>query len=102
MRFIFKGYLLRWAFLLLLARYRSLALMLQILKKVFRHKFLENGDRPLFRRLFFWNKKGRVPILLVNGKERATGPSVKKGDRPLFYLVLPLVYRLLDLTKIRG
>ncbi len=40
--------------------------MMQISNKVFRHKFLENGDRPLF------------------------SP------------VLPLAYRLLDLTKIRG
>ena len=62
MRFIFKGYLLIWVFLLLLARYRSLALMMQISNKV----FMENGDRPLF------------------------SP------------VLPLAYRLLDLTKIRG
>ncbi len=71
--------------------------MMQVSNKVFRHKFLENGDRPLF-----WNKKGRGPILLVNGKERATVPSMKKGDRPLFFPVLPLAYRLLDLTKIRG
>ncbi len=72
--------------------------MMQISNEV----FMENGDRPLFRRLLFWNKKGRAPILLVNGKERATVPSMKKGDRPLFSPVLPLAYRLLDLTKIRG
>ena len=46
--------------------------MMQILNKV----FIENWDRPLF-----WNKKGRVPILLVNGKERAAVPSMKKGGR---------------------
>jgi hypothetical protein len=76
--------------------------MMQILDKV----FMENGDRPHFRRLLFWNNKGRAPILLVNGQERATVPSMKKGaekkGRALFSPVLPLVYRLLDLTKIRG
>ncbi len=49
--------------------------MMQILDKV----FMENGDRPHFRRLLFWNNKGRAPILLVNGQERATVPSMKKG-----------------------
>jgi len=87
-----------WAFLLLLARYRRLALMMQVSNKI----FMENKDRPLFRRLLFWNKKRRAPILLVNGKERTTVRSMKKGDRPLFTPVLPLAYRLLDLTKIRG
>ena len=87
-----------WAFLLLLARYRSLALIMQVSNKI----FMENKDRSLFRRLLFWNKKRRAPILLVNGKERTTVPSMKKGDRPLFAAVLPLAYRLLDLTKIRG
>ena len=76
--------------------------MMQISNKVFRHEFLENGARPLFRRLLFRNKKERAPILLVNGKERATVPSMKKGDRPLFPPVVPLAYRLIDLTKIRG
>ncbi len=72
--------------------------MMQISNEV----FMENGGRPLFRRLLFWNKKRRGPILFVNGKEGATVPSMKKGDRPLFSLVLPLAFRLLDLTKIRG
>ncbi len=72
--------------------------MMQISNKV----FTEKRDRPFFHRLLFWNKKGRAPILLVNGKERATVPSTKKEDSPLFYPVLPLAYRLLDLTKIRG
>ena len=72
--------------------------MMQISNEV----FMENGGRPFFRRLLFWNKKRRGPILLVNGRERATVPSMKKGDRPLFSLVLPLAFRLLDLTKIRG
>jgi hypothetical protein len=76
--------------------------MMQISNKVFRHKSLENEDRSLFRRLLFWNKKGRAPVLLVNGKERATVPFMKKGERPLFFPVLPCAYRLLDLTKIRG
>jgi len=72
--------------------------MMQISNEV----FMENRGRPFFRRLLFWNKKRRGPILLVNGKERATVPSMKKGGRPLFPLVLPLAFRLLDLTKIRG
>jgi hypothetical protein len=72
--------------------------MMQISNKV----FMEKEDRPLFHRLLFWNKKGRAPILLVNGKERATVPSTKKEGSPLFYPVLPLAYRLRDLTKIRG
>ncbi len=71
--------------------------MMQILNKV----FMEKGDR-----LLFWNKIRRFPILLVNRKERATVPSMekgaeKKGQAP-FPPVLPHVYRLLDLTKIRG
>lgn len=77
--------------------------MMQILNKV----FIENGDRPLFRRPLFWIKKGRAPILLVNGKERAAVPSMKKGGRKkeagtFFSPVLPFASRLLDLTKIRG
>ncbi|MBA7658226.1 hypothetical protein ES703_66175 [subsurface metagenome] len=72
--------------------------MMQISNKV----FMEKRDRPLFRRLLFWNKKRRAPILLVNGKERAGASSMKNRDRPLFPPVLPLAYRLLDLTKIRG
>lgn len=68
--------------------------MMQILNKV----FIENGARPLF-----WIKKGKAPILLVNGKERAAVPSMKKGGRkkeaekrrqepffPLFYPLLPV------------
>ena len=63
--------------------------MMQILNKV----FIENGGRPLF-----WIKKGRAPILLVNGKKRATVPSMKKGAEkkgqapffPCFTLCLPL------------
>jgi hypothetical protein len=43
MRFIFKGYLLRWLFLLLLAGYRSLALMVQISNEIFRHESWEKG-----------------------------------------------------------
>lgn len=55
--------------------------MMQISNEV----FMENGGRPLFRRLLFWNKKRRGPILFVNGKERATVPSIKKrGQAPFF------------------
>jgi len=99
--------------------------MMQILNKVFRHKFVEIGDsslnrekgaRPLFRRLLFWNKIGKAPISLVNRnkgnrsssllcenrKEMGTDPSLKKVACPLFFPVLPRAYRLLDLTKTRG
>jgi hypothetical protein len=55
---------------------------------------MENRGRPLFRRLLFWNKKGRAPILLVNGQERATVPSTKKWGQapffPCFTVCLPL------------
>ncbi len=76
--------------------------MMQILNKI----FIENGNRPHFRRLLFWNKKGRAPILLVNGQERATVSSMKKGlekrGQAPFFPDLPRACRLLDLTKIRG
>jgi len=62
--------------------------MMQILNKV----FIENGDRPHFRRPLFWNKKGRAPILLVNGKERAAVPSMKKGGRNLFFPCFTLCF----------
>jgi len=102
-------------FLLLLTPYRSLALMMQILNKVFRHEFVEKGGRPPF-----WNKIGKAPIslgirnkgnrdssiLCENRKEIATVPSLKKVACPLFPAlfspVLPCAYRLLDLTKTRG
>ena len=71
--------------------------MMQISNKVFRHKYLENGDRPLF-----WNIIRRFPISVLNGKERATVASLKKGACPVFSPVLPRAYRLLDLTKTRG
>ena len=65
--------------------------MMRIANKVF------NGDR-----LLFWSIIRRFPILLVNVKERATVPSLKKVACPLFILVLPRVYRLINLTNTRG
>ena len=47
--------------------------MMQVSNNVF------NGDR-----LLFWNIIRRFPILLVNGKERAKVPSLKKVACPLF------------------
>jgi hypothetical protein len=75
--------------------------MMQVLKKVFMEN-VENGDRPHFHRILFWNIIRRFPILLVNGKERAIVPSLKKVACPLFYPILPRAHRLPDLTKIRG
>jgi len=70
--------------------------MMQISNKVFNGDIF-NGDR-----LLFWNIIRRFPILLVNGKERATVPSLKKVACPLFSPVLHLACRLLDLTNTRG
>ncbi len=71
--------------------------MMQIENKVFRHRFLQKWGR-----LLFWNIIRRFPILLVNGKEKVTVPSLKKVACPLFIPVLHFAYRLLDLTKTRG
>ena len=82
--------------------------MMQILNKVFRHKFVEKRGR-----LLFWSKKRRASILLVsrnkgnrsssllceNRKEMGTVLSLTKGACslfppsffPCFTLCLPLV-----------
>jgi hypothetical protein len=68
--------------------------MMQVSNKVFRHNFLEKGDR-----LLFWNIIRRFPILLVSGKERATVPSLKKVACPLFSPFFPCFTPCLQVTR---
>lgn len=100
--------------------------MMQILNNAFRHKSLEKWDRKWGQATFLthskeifylaYKRKGKSDITLfeksslspfyfLNGKERATGPSLKKGVCPVFCVfspVVPRAYSLLDLTKTRG